>query len=198
VISFSRIDGTEPYSLFQDYYFEAERKKQNNIEAIAISSYQKDIEEVDSRFVNLKYIEENRWFFYTNYNSPKAKQFAQSEKISALIFWNSINTQIRIKAKIEKQSHNLNQKYFENRNPKKNALAISSRQSRSIESFERIVKNFENTLKNADLAECPAYWGGYYFIPYYFEFWEGNENRLNKRIAFEKNGHRWKESLKQP
>ena len=148
MISFSRIDGTEPYSLFQDYYFEAERKKQNNIEAIAIASYQKDIEEVDSRFVNLKYIEENRWFFYTNYNSPKAKQFAQSEKISALIFWNSINTQIRIKAKIKKQSHNLNQKYFEDRNPKKNALAISSEQSRPIESFERIVKNFENTFSD--------------------------------------------------
>lgn len=198
MISFSCIDSGEPYSLFQNYYFEAERKKQNNIEAIAIASYQKDNDEVDSRFVNLKYIEKNRWFFYTNYDSPKAKQFAQSDKISALIFWNSINIQIRIKANIKKQSHSLNQKYFEKRNPKKNALAISSEQSRPIESFKKIVKNFENTLKNNDLTECPAYWGGFYFIPYYFEFWEGNENRLNKRIAFEKNGHRWIKSFKQP
>ena len=198
MISFSCIDSGEPYSLFQNYYFEAERKKQNNIEAIAISSYQKDSEEVDSRFVNLKYIEENRWFFYTNYDSPKAKQFAQSDKISALIFWNSINIQIRIKAKIKKQSHKLNQKYFEKRSLKKNALAISSQQSKSIDSFERVIKNYEDTLKHADLAKCPSFWGGFYFIPYYFEFWEGNENRLNKREAFKQNGHTWKNSFRQP
>ena len=198
MIAFNNIEETEPYLLFKEHYSEAKKKGQKNIEAISIASYQRDSQEVDSRFVNLKYVEKNKWFFYTNYNSPKAKQFAQQNQISALIFWNTINIQIRIKAKIKKQTHSLNQKYFENRNPSKNALAISSAQSQEIGSFQDVTKNYENTLQYEDLKKCPEYWGGFYFIPYFFEFWEGNENRLNKRLAFNISETGWEKSIKQP
>ena len=36
----------------------------------------------------------------------------------------------------------------------------------------------------------PDFWGGYSFIPYYFEFWQGHENRLNKRHVFEQQDDR--------
>ena len=31
----------------------------------------------------------------------------------------------------------------------------------------------------------PDFWGGFSFVPYYFEFWQGHKNRLNKRHVFE-------------
>ena len=36
------------------------------------------------------------------------------------------------------------------------------------------------------------------FIPYYFEFWQGHENRLNKRHVFEQIDNEWVERLLQP
>ena len=63
MISFTNIPSTKPYSLFKKKYNEAVKKKQNNIEAIAISSFNKKENEVESRFVNLKYIHKTEWIF---------------------------------------------------------------------------------------------------------------------------------------
>jgi len=63
VIAFNNIEETEPYLLFKEHYSEAKKKGQKNIEAISIASYQRDSQEVDSRFVNLKYVEKNKWVF---------------------------------------------------------------------------------------------------------------------------------------
>ena len=199
MIKFSNLDCTEPYILFKRYYDNAIEKNQKNIEAVAISTFDKNRSSIESRFVNLKFIENNNWFFYTNYNSPKSKAIESYDEVAALFYWNSINIQIRIKAKIIKSDHNQNQEYFKNRSKEKNALAISSNQSQKIESYDSIKENYENSLKNDDLKTCPKYWGGFSFKPYYFEFWEGHENRLNYRIEYiMARNNDWKSNILQP
>ena len=32
------------------------------------------------------------------------------------------------------------------------------------------------------LKDCPEYWGGYSFVPYYFEFWEGMNLDLIREV----------------
>ena len=100
MIDISNIHNSEPYIFFKKYYEKALRANQNYIEAIAISSINKKSNEVDSRFVNLKKIDSEEWVFFSNYQSPKAKQFDQHNQISALFFWDKIGLQIRIKANI--------------------------------------------------------------------------------------------------
>ena len=95
-------------------------------------------------------------------------------------------------------SNDYNQRYFENRSKKKNALAISSNQSKPIDSYEQVIENYNKSLSKDDLKKCPEYWGGYSFTPYYFEFWEGHESRLNKREIFEKIDGCWRHSFVQP
>ena len=138
------------------------------------------------------------FIFFTNYDSCKSKDFNSHNQITALIFWNSINTQIRIKAKIKKTPIEFNKDYFKNRNPKKNALAISSNQSSPINSYEMVQNNYNNSLRLDNLKECPDSWGGFSFTPYYFEFWEGHESRLNKRDVYELNINEWKHYILQP
>ena len=88
--------------------------------------------------------------------------------------------------------------YFAKRDIKKNALAISSKQSNKIASYEDVSVNYEKSLQKDNLEQCPEYWGGYSFIPYYFEFWEGHESRLNKRQVFEKKNDEWNQFFLQP
>ena len=68
----------------------------------------------------------------------------------------------------------------------------------TIESFENVEKKYDDVLKKSNLLDCPDYWGGYCFTPYYFEFWEGNKNRLNKRVVFEESRNKWDTYLLQP
>ena len=198
MIQFKNLNQEEPYLLFKSKYDEAYSAGQKVIEAISISTFENKTNEVYSRFVNLKFVLENEFVFFSNYKSPKANSFETHNQIAALIYWSSINVQIRMKAKIRKMSKDYNQRYFENRSRKKNALAISSNQSKPIDSYKQVIENYNKSLNKDDLKKCPEYWGGYSFTPYYFEFWEGHESRLNKREIFEKIDGCWRHSFVQP
>ena len=198
MIQFKNLSKDKPYLLFKSKYDEAFSAGQKVIEAISISTFENKTNEVDSRFVNLKFVSENEFIFFSNYKSPKANSFETHNQIAALIYWSSINVQIRMKAKIKKMSNDYNQSYFENRSKKKNALAISSNQSKPINSYDQVIENYNKSLSNDDLKKCPEYWGGYSFTPYYFEFWEGHESRINKRDVFEKLDGGWRHSFVQP
>ena len=199
MIKFLNLNPEKPYIFFQSLYQQAIENGQKGIEAISVSSYNQLLKEVEARYVNLKYINNNEWIFFSNYLSPKANQFESHNQVSVLIYWPSINTQIRMKAKIFKASSEFSDEHFQSRTKEKNALAISSNQSQAIESFDAVAKNFYETLEfmNAETPR-PDFWGGYSFIPYYFEFWQGHENRLNKRRVFEQQDAEWVERFLQP
>jgi pyridoxamine 5'-phosphate oxidase len=199
MIKFLNLNSEKPYIQFKALYQKALENGQKGIEAISVSSYDKASSEVEARYVNLKYIANNEWIFFSNYHSPKANQFESHSQVSILIYWASINTQIRMKAKIYKTSIEFSNEHFQSRTKEKNALAISSNQSQVIGSFEEVAKNFKETLEYMTPETVrPDFWGGYSFVPYYFEFWQGHENRLNKRHVFEQQDEAWEEKLLQP
>ncbi len=198
MIKFNNISSEKPFIIFKEKYDKAYQSGQKNIEAVSISTYNKESDIIDSRFVNIKFIENTDFIFFSNYNSPKSQAIRSHNQISALIYWPSINVQIRMKATIERTSVKYNEEYFKKRSFEKNALAISSDQSSSIDSYEDVKKNYTHVLNSADLRSCPNYWGGYKFSPYFFEFWEGHSSRLNKREAFEKEKNDWKYFILQP
>jgi pyridoxamine 5'-phosphate oxidase len=198
MIQFNNLNQETPYQLLKDKYDEALNAGQHGIEAISISSYNEETSEVGSRYVNLKFINNDEFIFFSNYNSPKASSFNSNNQIAALVYWPIINTQIRMKAIIKRTSNEYNQKYFFDRSEEKNALAISSNQSKPIDSYNQVKENYSKSLNNDDLKKCPEFWGGYSFTPYYFEFWEGHESRINKREIFEKIDGVWKKSFLQP
>ena len=198
MIKFNNLNQETPYQLLKEKYDEADDAGQKGIEAISISSFNKEVNEVDSRFVNLKFINNDEFIFFSNYESPKAAAFNSHNQIAALIYWSSINVQIRLKAKIKKTSNEFNQNYFFDRSKEKNALAISSKQSKKIGSFEQVKENYNRSLNNDDLNTCPKYWGGFSFVPYEIEFWEGNEFRLNKRNLYKKDNTNWNHYILEP
>ena len=199
MINFLNSSHEKPYILFQSLYQKAIENGQKGVEAISVSSYNELLKEVEARYVNLKYIDNNEWIFFSNYLSPKANQFESHDQVSVLIYWASINTQIRMKAKIFKTSSEFSDEHFQGRTKEKNALAISSNQSQVIHSFDEVTKNFNKTLEiMTSETPRPDFWGGYSFTPYYFEFWQGHENRLNKRHVFKQQDNQWSEQLLQP
>ncbi len=199
MINIDKMIDAEPYNLFRKYYEEAKKKDQKIIEAISISSYDKKSSIVDSRFVNLKYVINDEWIFFSNYNSPKSMQFKSHEQISALIFWNSTNVQIRMKAKIKKTNSEFSNKHFQSRDSTKNLLAILSQQSEPVSSYDDFLRNYEKNLSSKQkLITRPEYWGGFSFTPYYFEFWEGHNSRINKRKFYEIKNQEWKSGFLQP
>ncbi len=188
-----------PYQIFKKKYEEAARSKQAEIEAMCISSYSIKVKEVRSRFVNLKYINDKNFIFFSNYKSQKSEDFSFHKQISAAIYWSDTNVQIRLKGFIDKTNEEFNNKHFKIREKEKNALAISSQQSHPVKSYDVVEENYIRALNNYNSNQkCPKYWGGFTFVPYYFEFWEGHESRLNKREVYEMQNNAWNKYFLQP
>ena len=80
MIQFNNLNPEIPYQFLQEKYDEALNAGQRGIEAISISSYNKEISEVDSRYVNLKFISNDAfkigqshciWDYATHYKINK-------------------------------------------------------------------------------------------------------------------------------
>lgn len=198
MIQFLNLNKTEPYKKFHKLYELAEKTGQLNPDAACISSFDEDNDCVDSRYVNIKYINQEEWIFFSNYNSPKSKQIRSNEKISVLFFWPAINSQIRIKAKAFFTDQDFSNKHFQKRDQGKNLLAAISYQSQPMTSYKEFLKKYEDYEKKDIVTERPTYWGGISFVPFYFEFWTGKKYRLNERISYEKNSNGWNKILLQP
>ena len=122
MIEFNNLNQETPYLLFKVKYDAAVDAGQKSIEAISISSFNKEISEVNSRYVNLKFILNDEFIFFSNYDSPKAASFNSHNQIAALVYWPSINVQIRMRANIKRTTDEFNQKYFFNRSEKKKCI----------------------------------------------------------------------------
>lgn len=201
MIKILKLNNSEPYKVFDKHYQDALSSGEQHVEAISVSSLNKNKLEVDSRYVNLKYINDDEWIFFSNYQSQKAYQFESHDQVAVTIFWKSTYVQVRMLAKITKSSKNFSDKHFLNRDDKKNALAVSSNQSKPVDSYDEVLKNYNDTLNNQKiLKNRPDYWGGYSFKPFSFEFWEGNTYRLNRRqkFTYSKNEDVWNKCFLQP
>lgn len=194
MIDLSDIDEAEPFQLFKEAYNKAEKHGQLNIDAASISSFNKKLNEVSARYVNLKFFKGEKIFFFSNYNSRKNKDFDTHDQAALNIFWASINFQARILVKIKKAKANISDKHFSKRNIEKNALAISSNQSNVISDYSQVKHKYEKVLLNLRKQKTlkrPKYWGGYELSPYSFEIWNGHKNRLNKRSLYTKKSNKW-------
>lgn len=181
----------EPLNYFKDCYDNALEMKQENIEAASISTVSDD-KIPSSRFVNIKYIKD-KFIFFSNYSSKKAKDIEKNNHAALLFFWNKTNTQIRVVGKINKSQALFSDEHFKKRSYEKNIAAIISRQSSKISNHDKLIKQYEKAKQEyqGNLLQRPDYWGGYELQPYAFEFWHGSDFRLNKRIKFKIKNKRW-------
>ena len=93
MIEFINLSKETPYKIFKEKYDDAWKANQSIIEAICISSYSSIKKEVGARFVNLKYVNEKEFIFFSNYKSPKSEDFLSHDQITALFYWSSTNVQ---------------------------------------------------------------------------------------------------------
>tara|TARA_B100001057_G_C22779438_1_gene923036 strand:- start:262 stop:861 length:600 start_codon:yes stop_codon:yes gene_type:complete len=199
MFKFQNISNLKPYEYFHDCFENAIKNKQRIIEAMVVSSFSKRLNQTNSRFVNLKIIKDKDFIFFSNYESLKAQDFKDNDRISCLLHWDSIKLQIRMNGTVKKTSQEFSNNYFYNREISKNILAASSNQSRIVKSYEEVVKKYNSVKKELKNLKRPDYWGGYSFRPYYFEFWEGHDYRINKRKVFSLNkDSSWKEYYLEP
>lgn len=140
-----------------------------------------------TRIVLLKGHTETRLTFFTNYRSSKGKELAGNPHAALQFFWPELERQVRVEGMVAQASVAENQAYFSSRPRGSQLGAMASPQSQAIASRDTLdvqLQKLAQTHATDDTLICPTHWGGYHLQPYYWEFWQGRDNRLHDRICY--------------
>lgn len=154
-----------------------------------------------SRMVLLKGIENEKFVFYTNYQSNKGKDLESNPVVALNFFWAELERQVRIEGIASRVSVGRAEEYFHSRPRESQIGAWTSPQSSIIESreiLEERYKKMEERFKGQNKIPMPKQWGGFEVSPFMMEFWQGRPSRLHDRICYTLIDKQWKINVLAP
>jgi pyridoxamine 5'-phosphate oxidase len=153
------------------------------------------------RVVLLKGIHQESFVFYTNFNSSKARDIGENDKVAMTFLWLPLQRQVRVEGAVMKVSDSMSEAYFLKRPRGSQLGAIASPQSAKVKDRNALEKFFQETeekFRGQEVLPRPLFWGGYAISPSYVEFWQGRDNRMHDRICYEMMSGSWVRSRLAP
>jgi pyridoxamine 5'-phosphate oxidase len=183
---------SNPLDQFTKWWQEAIASKIEEVNAMTLATVAEN-GAPSARIVLLKGLSEEGFEFFTNYESHKAKEMEENDKVALVFFWKELERQIRIQGTVKRLSEEKSNTYFFSRPAESRIGAWASPQSKIIESRDILDNNVEQVKKQFEQTEItrPTFWGGYIVQPTLFEFWQGRSNRLHDRIEYIKASSEW-------
>lgn len=176
--------GDDPFAIAQRWLSEAEATEPNDPNAIALATTGAD-GRPSVRMVLLKDIEPDAFVFYTNYESRKAQELAETGQAAFVMHWKSLRRQVRVVGQVEKEDGERADAYFASRSLKSRLGAWASEQSKPLGSrAELVAKVAKVTVAQGPNPKRPRFWGGYRILPSEIEFWADGAHRLHDRFRW--------------
>jgi len=176
--------GPDPFVIAQQWLADATKTEVNDPNAIALST-------VDAgglpnvRMVLLKDIEADAFVFYTNYQSRKGQELAQSGKAAFVLHWKSLARQIRVRGTVTKEDGKIADNYYKSRSLQSKIGAWASQQSQPLASRGTLMADVAKlTVQKGADPERPPFWGGFRLVPSEIEFWSDGPFRLHDRFRW--------------
>ena len=176
---------TNPFQQFHAW-FQAALQCEEILEpmAVSVSTSTKD-GKPSNRIVLMKRYTEKGFTFFSNYNSRKGKELAESPHIALLFYWPPLHRQVRIEGRAHQITEEESARYFHSRPHMSQISACVSQQSAVIASREELEAEHSEMLRRypdeSVTIPKPPHWGGYRVEPSWFEFCEGQSTGLQQQ-----------------
>jgi len=176
--------GDDPFVIARNWLAEAEKTEPNDPNAIALATVDADgLPNV--RMVLLKEIEPDAFVFYTNYESAKGRELAESGKAGFVMHWKSLRRQVRVRGTVTREDGPQADDYYNSRSLKSRLGAWASRQSQPLSSRAALMADVAKiTATHGPAPKRPPFWGGFRIAPLEIEFWADGAFRLHDRFTW--------------
>lgn len=183
----------DPVKQFDAWFHAAVDAKVNEPNAMVLSTVDAQ-NRPSSRVLLIRNYSDEGFVFYTNYNSRKAQDIHTNNNAALLFFWPELERQVRIEGKLNKQTAEESDRYFNSRPRESRLGAWTSPQSEIIADRKALDDELAVITKRFEGKEVPRpeWWGGYVLVPDRIEFWQGRPSRLHDRICYLKESGSWK------
>lgn len=183
----------DPFLQFTKWYQQAQDMAMPEANAVSLATCDPE-GRPRSRTVLLKGLEADRFRFFTNYKSDKARDMDTCPYASLCFYWpKPLGYQVRVEGRVEKTSRQVSEEYFASRPRESQLGAWASQQSQPVDSKATLELALEDVRRryNGKEVPCPPHWGGYDLIPDHFDFMILDLYRLHDRFAYKKSGLIW-------
>ncbi len=181
-----------PMKQFEAWFDEAMNAQVNEPNAMTLATV-KPNGTPSARVVLLKGITEEKFVFFTNYESNKAQQILNNQNVCLVFCWLELQRQVRVEGTVTKIPAKASDDYFYSRPIGSQIGACASPQSKPLKNREELEAEFKKyeTLFEKEPIMRPVHWGGFEVNPSSIEFWQGRQNRLHDRFLFTKEQDNW-------
>lgn len=184
-------EAVDPHALFVHWFAEVREAALDEPNAMVLSTVGPS--GPSSRTVLLKGFDDRGFSFFTNHDSRKGHELADSPRCALLFGWYALHRQVRIEGVAHMLSREEVEEYFAQRPRGAQLGAWASRQSSVVEDRAALEAAFVAAQRRFEDAKIPPppTWGGYVVEPNSIEFWQGRENRLHDRVLFTRSESGW-------
>ena len=190
---------SDPIARFKELLVQAEQLGIQPHNAAALATAGAD-RQPTVRMVLLKDVDDAGFVFYTNLESRKARQLAETPNASVCFWWAQLKRQVRVEGRTELVSDREADQYFATRPRGSQIGAWVSHQSSEITSRDDLVDAAQRLAAKYDSQAVPRppFWSGYRLLPQRIEFWKEQPDRLHDRELYTRQADGWKLTLLAP
>lgn len=180
--------GSDPFTIAARWLNEARETEPNDPNAIALATV--DAQGMpDVRMVLLKAIDppapDAGFVFYTNYDSAKGSQIAETGTAAFVMHWKSLRRQVRVRGTVSREDGAEADAYYASRALESRIGAWASDQSRPLGSRAALMARVAREgLRHGPNPSRPPFWGGFRIRPTAVEFWADGAFRLHDRFRW--------------
>lgn len=183
-----------PFKQFEKWFGEAMKAEVMEPNAMNLATVN-ELGKPSGRIVLLKGLENNKFLFYTNYQSKKGKELENNPACALTFFWPELERQVRIEGVAGRVNPEISDAYFQSRPRESQLGAWASPQSGMIKNrtiLEQRLHQMEKKFETLKVLPRPNQWGGYQVDVFQIEFWQGRHGRLHDRIQYVSVDGLWK------